>query len=563
MTGDPWGDRRVPPGSFADLLIEAVRRHADRPALRILGPVRPEDSASTAAESLTWAEVGGLVAAACRWLVQRGAPGRLSLVGEPTPGYQILEMAALVSGWSVNPIYCDAAPDEAERVLAAVQPRVIATDRPGVHWRAGEAAGAEVVDLGELFADWRVSSSGADVVDVLRALSVTDGTPVVLLQSSGTTGPARVIQLPVTALLQAAWAVRGMVDPHPRFLAFLPAAHVSHQLINVFSATLLGGEVCFGGGGGIGRDAEDLIADLRRSQPTVLFGSPLLFAGVVEEARRALQRGAAGRALWRRLERHAAGTVANGRIVRGREPLLGRLIGRRLRKALGLQHAREIFSGTSPLDAGLHAFLGTLGWFVRNTYGLSESGGAATVSAGDRMVPGELGTPVEGVELEVDWEGQLWLRGPSMMRGYVGGPVLDAGEWLPTGDLVGPDRRGALCFHTRASSLVPTADGLTSLDAIERTATRMFPGTRAVAVAAGDDTVDLYLFCGQEGGLVTPRDILGAPGLECVGRAAVVPGSPSPARFEIGPTGKARRWMIERHWQEFLLGREERLLPVG
>ena len=31
------------------------------------------------------------------------------------------------------------------------------------------------------------------------------------------------------------------------------------------------------------------------------------------------------------------------------------------------------------VDANLHAFLGTLGWFVRNTYGLSESGGAASL----------------------------------------------------------------------------------------------------------------------------------------------------------------------------------------
>jgi long-chain acyl-CoA synthetase len=338
---------------------------------------------------------------------------------------------------------------------------------------------------------------------------------------------------------------------------------VSHQLINVFAATLLGGEVCFGGGGGIGRDAEDLVADLRRCRPTVLFGSPLIFAGVIDEARRTLQRRALGRALWRRLERQAGRTVASGMIVRGREPLLGRLIGRQLRKALGLQEVREIFSGTSPLDAGLHAFLGTLGWFVRNTYGLSESGGAATISAGDRMVPGELGAPVEGVDLEVDWEGQLWLRGPSMMRGYVGGPLLDAGDWLATGDLVGPDRRGALCFHTRASSLVHTGDGLTSLDAIEKTAARTFPGTTAVAVAAGEDSVDLYVFSDDPTPSLSGRAILGAPGLDCVRRAAVVTGSPSPARFEIGPTGKARRWMIERHWQERLVERQERLLPAA
>src|SRR5262249_23164991 len=145
-----------------------------------------------------------------------------------------------------------------------------------------------VVDLAELFAAWRPGAAkevDASVAAVRAAAApgrpascepAPDEAPTLLLQSSGTTGPARVIELPVTAILEAAWSVRQVVAPRPRFLAFLPAAHVSHQLINVFAATLLGGEVCFGGGGGIGRDPEDLVADLRRSQPTVLFGSPLL-----------------------------------------------------------------------------------------------------------------------------------------------------------------------------------------------------------------------------------------------------------------------------------------------
>src|SRR5205823_4224895 len=159
------------------------------------------------------------------------------------------------SGWSINPVYCDAAPGEIERVLAAVQPRVIAVDQPAAHPQVREAAGVEVADLAELFADWRPAArSGVDAtVAALQAASAPDRppscepapdeAPALLLQSSGTTGPAQVIQLPVTAMLQAAWAVRRVVDPHPRFLAFLPAAHVSHQLINVFAATLLGGEV--------------------------------------------------------------------------------------------------------------------------------------------------------------------------------------------------------------------------------------------------------------------------------------------------------------------------------
>jgi long-chain acyl-CoA synthetase len=367
-----------------------------------------------------------------------------------------------------------------------------------------------------------------------------------------------VIDLPVTAVLQAAWAVREAVDAHPRFLAFLPAAHVSHQLINVFAVTLLGGEVCFGSGGGIGRDPEQLVTDLRESQPTVLFGSPQLFAEVVEEARRTLQRGVLGRVIWRRLEVQTQRSLERGVITRS-PSVTGRIIGRQLRKSLGLRQAHDMFSGTAPLDATLHAFLGAVGWFVRNTYGLSECGGAATVSGPDRMTPGELGGAVEGIDLKTDTSGQLWLRGPSLMKGYLGRSPLTAGDWLPTGDLVQPSSRGTFCFHARMSSLVPIPAGRTTLDEVERAANQVYAGVTAVAVADEDRTVSLFLFTGaDEMHTVQVGPEITAPELECVRRVAIVPDAPSAARHEIGPTGKVRRWVICAHWKHHLRDRAER-----
>src|SRR3712207_6983284 len=56
-------------------------------------------------------------------------------------------------------------------------------------------------------------------------------------------------------------------------------------------------------------------------------------------------------------------------------------------------------------SAPLHAWFAALGWFVRNTYGLTECGGAATVSGSERMAPGELGAVVEGMDLRLGVDG--------------------------------------------------------------------------------------------------------------------------------------------------------------
>ena len=141
---------------------------------------------------------------------------------------------------------------------------------------------------------------------------------------------------------------------------------------------------------------------------------------------------------------------------------------------------------------------------------------------------------------------------------------MAAGGWLATGDLVRPGAGGALCFYARRSSLIASPHGSTTLDEIEEAATKALPDTTAVAVAEGDRSVSLFLFTGDDvAEPESPGAILRAfqdgevPQLRCVQRVAVIPGLPSLLRHEIGPTGKARRWMIHEHWEDHLHDRED------
>jgi len=121
-------------------------------------------------------------------------------------------------------------------------------------------------------------------------------------------------------------------------------------------------------------------------------------------------------------------------------------------------------------------------------YGLAEAALAVTVAprgapltervdpvrlaTGGEVVPGEreivsVGPPVPGVELEIRDErgqplpdrrlGRVHVRGPSLMRGYLGDEAATLrvlrGGWLDTGDL-GFTARGALFVHGRAKDAV-------------------------------------------------------------------------------------------------------------
>jgi long-chain acyl-CoA synthetase len=562
------------PPTFGALLAGAVARHGAQPALcfRDAGEWR----------RLDWTETGSLVLQAAAWLERIGPSRCVSLVAPASPGHWILQMAALLTGRSVNLVYADATPDDIGRVLRAVEPELIATaDVDALAAVVRETGvGAGVVHLDRAFEEWLPRlPPRADRQAVVKSLErAGEGgggrvDPALYLQSTGSTGPARVIHLRGSAALAAAWATRSAVaGVRPRLLALLPSGHVSHTLINVLGVTLLGGEVWFGGG------IDTLVDDLKAAKPTVLFASPLLYQEVRAQVRAELGRSRLGRVVWRRLERRSAESLRSNVLLRGGAPLLGRLIGRRASGALGLDQVQELFSGTSPLDPELHAFCATIGWFVRNTYGLSECGGAATVSGPVRMTPGELGEPVEGMAVRLGAAGEILLQGRSLMAGYVGETPLGPDRWLPTGDTAVRGGDGALRFAGRMSSLVRLEAGVTTLDALEALVEAMYPSTQAVVRprTGGEPGCDLWVFRAMAplGGAVAPEHplptlcqlsawLLDGPrgGLHVVRAVAVVPEPLAPDRGELGPTGKVRRWRVSENWHHRLMELERAADP--
>ncbi|RAY16898.1 long-chain fatty acid--CoA ligase [Actinomadura craniellae] len=110
-----------------------------------------------------------------------------------------------------------------------------------------------------------------------------------------------------------------------------------------------------------------------------------------------------------------------------------------------------------------------------NMLGLTEGGSVVLAAADEADLPerrrGSFGRPVPGYEGRiVDREsgtdcppgeiGELWLRGPALMRGYHGMErfaAFDADGWFHTGDLARTDEDGHWYFLGRGDDLIKTA----------------------------------------------------------------------------------------------------------
>jgi O-succinylbenzoic acid--CoA ligase len=114
---------------------------------------------------------------------------------------------------------------------------------------------------------------------------------------------------------------------------------------------------------------------------------------------------------------------------------------------------------------------------VVRTYGLTESFGGVVYD----------GVPLPGVEVRVDPDGQVWLRGPSLLRCYRDGiDPRDADGWLPTGDEGELDGDGRLKVFGRRGDVIVTGGEKVWPDPVERVL-RDVPGVAAVAVVGRPD----------------------------------------------------------------------------
>ena len=133
---------------------------------------------------------------------------------------------------------------------------------------------------------------------------------------------------------------------------------------------------------------------------------------------------------------------------------------------------RKLFSGAAPLGADVsQQCTRRLGCILQQGYGLTETSPAAFITPEDRPIkPGSVGWPVANTEARVvdiatgadvapGTDGEIWIRGPQVMRGYFGRlaethGMIDEDGWLRSGDIGHADDEGYFFIVDRLKELI-------------------------------------------------------------------------------------------------------------
>ena len=134
-----------------------------------------------------------------------------------------------------------------------------------------------------------------------------------------------------------------------------------------------------------------------------------------------------------------------------------------VRDQLGLRKARWCYTGGAPLGPDTYRFFRSFGINLKQVYGATEASALIACQDDAEANPNTVGRPMPRIEVKIDGNGEVMLRGPNVFIGYykqddVTRETLSDG-WLKTGDAGFFDKQGHLVIIDRAKDVGKLSDG--------------------------------------------------------------------------------------------------------
>ena len=431
--------------------------------------------------SFTWAEYAERVRAVAAGLAALGV-GRGDTVGimlTNRPEFHFADAAALHLGATPFSVYNTLAPEQIEHLVSDAGCRVMFTEaaflesvlavRDAVEGLehvvvVDDGAGEGTISLAELEA---MGAEGFDFEAAWRAVEPND--LATLIYTSGTTGPPKGVQLTHANVMAAFNSFDEVLrlSSDSRLVSWLPMAHIAERNATHYAPIAFGASVtCC-------PDPRQVVAYLTEVRPHWFFAVPRVW----EKMKAALEIGIAAdpdperqQAIDRALElgrRKVEIEQSGGEVpadlaaehARADEEVLAEL-----RQRVGLDELLIANVGAAPTPRETIEFFLALGVPLAELWGLSETTGVGSCNLPGAIRLGTVGPAAPGVELKLADDGEVLMRGGTVMSGYRNEPektaeAIDSEGWLHTGDVGEFDEDGYLRIIDRKKELIINAAG--------------------------------------------------------------------------------------------------------
>ena len=436
-------------------------------------------------ESVTWRQAEETVTALAAGLLALGIRGqeRVAIASSTRIEWLYADLAITCAGAATTTVYPTTGAEDVSYILADSGSRIVFAeddtqidklrtrrehlpDLVRVITFDGTADGEWVLgldDLSALGAGYLAEHPSA-VDDAVAAVQPED--LATLIYTSGTTGRPKGVELPhrCWTYIGAGGEALGILTIDDLQYLWLPLSHSFGKMLEAVQLQIGFPTVVDG-------RMDKIVENLAVVRPTFMAGPPRIFEKVHAKIVQTVQEEGGFRSRLFTWAFGVADRVAKagdegrrpGRLDTVQHALADALVLSKIRDRLG-GRIRFLVSGSAALSPDVASWFHSAGMLVLEGYGMTETSAGACIVRPDDPVFGGVGPPIPGTEVRAAEDGEIFVRGPSVMRGYHHQPeatadVLSADGWLATGDVGELDEQGRLRITDRKKDLIKTSGG--------------------------------------------------------------------------------------------------------
>ena len=271
-----------------------------------------------------------------------------------------------------------------------------------------------------------------------RVGNITPEDTFSLIYTSGTTGNPKGVELShdnIDFELAEVWKLQEF-ERGWGYVSWLPCAHVFGQLVDCHAHIRWGLHMTV-------VDAPLNVIDYAKEvQPHLFIGVPRIYEKVYSNLVAKL----------------------GGKIKLAKVPLLGGIIKKKAKEAIGMSNCVYAITGAAPINPDILKLFHTLDIPLYEGYGMTETTAGASLGYKKNHKFGTVGKPFSGTELMISDSGEILFRGRHVMKGYYKNPeatadTIDADGWLHSGDKGEIDSDGYVKITGRIKELYVSSGG--------------------------------------------------------------------------------------------------------
>lgn len=397
--------------------------------------------------SLTWSQVDEQARQIAAGLLDQGLErgDRVAILSKNCAEWFITDFAIMMAGLVSVPIYSTAGETTIRHVLSHSGAKAIFLGKLDKTDAANAAVDSSLTSIAFPYPTANTAERWQNWLDKYEPLQeIADPQPdeiFTLVYTSGSTGLPKGVQLSQRNVASSSYTFT-QLDTNPgvedRILSYLPLAHITERCVVEIPSLYRPLDIYFN------ESLDTFVDDMRYAQPTLFVSVPRL---------------------WAKFQSQILAKMPDEKLQRLLKiPIVRGMVQRKIRKGMGLGHARLYGSGSAPISPSTLQWYERLGMEISEGWGMTETSG---LSCGNNPFVsshlGTIGVPVDCVEMKLSDEGEILIRGDAIFSQYYNNPDATAAafidDWFRTGDRAEVRPDGAWRIIGRVKEQFKTAKG--------------------------------------------------------------------------------------------------------